>query len=78
MSELIAIAHAHLRNALDFTLLIPARETRHPALLSVGDRSCSAHASKDRRPPGLYERRASEGVAFGGGLDTALHGRRAR
>ena len=26
MTELIAIAHAHLRNALDFTLLIPARE----------------------------------------------------
>jgi farnesyl-diphosphate farnesyltransferase len=26
MTELVAIAHAHLRNALDFTLLIPARE----------------------------------------------------
>jgi farnesyl-diphosphate farnesyltransferase len=26
MQELVAVAHAHLRNALEFTLLIPARE----------------------------------------------------
>jgi farnesyl-diphosphate farnesyltransferase len=27
MHELVGLAHAHLRNALEFTLLIPARET---------------------------------------------------
>jgi len=38
MSELVGIAHAHLRNALEFTLLIPARETgiRRFCLWAIG------------------------------------------
>ena len=38
MSELIGVAHAHLRNALEFTLLIPAKETgiRRFCLWAIG------------------------------------------
>jgi farnesyl-diphosphate farnesyltransferase len=38
MQELVALAHAHLRNALEFTLLIPARETgiRRFCLWAIG------------------------------------------
>jgi farnesyl-diphosphate farnesyltransferase len=38
MSELIGVAHAHLRNALAFTLLIPAQETgiRRFCLWAIG------------------------------------------
>jgi farnesyl-diphosphate farnesyltransferase len=38
MNELIGVAHAHLRNALDYTLLIPAHETgiRRFCLWAVG------------------------------------------
>jgi 4,4'-diapophytoene synthase len=38
MEELIGVAHAHLRNALDYTLLIPGRETgiRRFCLWAVG------------------------------------------
>jgi farnesyl-diphosphate farnesyltransferase len=38
MNELIGVAHAHLRNALDYTLLIPGRETgmRRFCLWAVG------------------------------------------
>jgi farnesyl-diphosphate farnesyltransferase len=38
MHELVALAHAHLRNALEFTLLIPARETgiRRFCLWAIG------------------------------------------
>ena len=38
MYELVGLAHAHLRNALDFTLLIPARETgiRRFCLWAIG------------------------------------------
>lgn len=38
MRELIGVAHAHLRNALDYTLLIPARETgiRRFCLWAIG------------------------------------------
>jgi farnesyl-diphosphate farnesyltransferase len=38
MRELVAIAHGHLRNALDYTLLIPAQETgiRRFCLWAVG------------------------------------------
>ncbi len=38
LRELVAIAHAHLRNALDYTLLIPAREAgiRRFCLWAVG------------------------------------------
>jgi len=38
MSELVGVAHAHLRNALDYTLLIPSRETgiRRFCLWAVG------------------------------------------
>jgi farnesyl-diphosphate farnesyltransferase len=38
MQELVGLAHAHLRNALEFTLLIPARETgiRRFCLWAIG------------------------------------------
>jgi farnesyl-diphosphate farnesyltransferase len=38
MSELVGVAHAHLRNALDYTLLIPSRETgiRRFCLWAIG------------------------------------------
>jgi farnesyl-diphosphate farnesyltransferase len=38
MAELVGVAHAHLRNALTFTLLIPARETgiRRFCLWAIG------------------------------------------
>jgi farnesyl-diphosphate farnesyltransferase len=38
MAELVGVAHAHLRNALDYTLLIPARETgiRRFCLWAIG------------------------------------------
>jgi farnesyl-diphosphate farnesyltransferase len=38
MRELVGVAHAHLRNALDFTLLIPAKETgiRRFCLWAIG------------------------------------------
>ena len=38
MRELIGVAHAHLRNALDYTLLIPASETgiRRFCLWAIG------------------------------------------
>jgi farnesyl-diphosphate farnesyltransferase len=38
VSELIGVAHAHLRNALDYTLLIPAKETgiRRFCLWAIG------------------------------------------
>ncbi len=38
MQELVSLAHAHLRNALEFTLLIPARETgiRRFCLWAIG------------------------------------------
>ena len=38
MSELVGVAHAHLRNALDYTLLIPASETgvRRFCLWAIG------------------------------------------
>jgi farnesyl-diphosphate farnesyltransferase len=38
MAELIGLAHAHLRNALDYTLLIPAKETgiRRFCLWAIG------------------------------------------
>ena len=38
MRELVAVAHAHLRNALEYTLLIPARETgiRRFCLWAIG------------------------------------------
>jgi farnesyl-diphosphate farnesyltransferase len=38
MHELVGVAHAHLRNALEFTLLIPARETgiRRFCLWAIG------------------------------------------
>jgi farnesyl-diphosphate farnesyltransferase len=38
MSELVGVAHAHLRNALDYTLLIPATESgiRRFCLWAIG------------------------------------------
>jgi farnesyl-diphosphate farnesyltransferase len=38
MAELVAVAHAHLRNALDYTLLIPGKETgiRRFCLWAIG------------------------------------------
>ena len=48
MRELVGMAHAHLRNALAFTLLIPQTESRHPPLLPVGDRAGGADTAPDR------------------------------
>ena len=56
MAELIGVAHAHLRNALAFTLLIPRQGDWYSALLSMGHRSCRAYVAQDISPPGLYER----------------------
>ena len=38
MRELVGVAHAHLRNALDYTLLIPGKETgiRRFCLWAIG------------------------------------------
>ena len=46
MRELIGVAHAHLRNALDYTLLIPGKRGGNPALLSVGDRARGAYIAE--------------------------------
>ena len=47
MRELVGVAHAHLRNALDYTLLIPADGDGNPALLPVGHRACGAYIAKN-------------------------------
>jgi len=55
--ELIGVAHAHLRNALDYTLLIPSKETGHTPILLVGDRARRPDAAQDRAQSALYGRR---------------------
>ena len=48
MAELVGLAHAHLRNALDYTLLIPGRRDRHSTVLPLGHRSCYPDGAQNR------------------------------
>ena len=47
MLELVAIAHGHLRNALEYTLLIPGRETGIRRFCPLGDRPCRADIAEN-------------------------------
>ena len=77
MFELVGVAHAHLRNALAFTLLIPPARDRHPPLLPVGHRAGSADPAEDPADPRIRQRRPGQGVALGRGHDTHFYRHRA-
>ncbi len=64
MRELVGVAHAHLRNALSFTLLIPGQGCRHPPLLPVGHRTGRAHPAKDHRDTRFHFRQAGQSAAL--------------
>jgi farnesyl-diphosphate farnesyltransferase len=51
MRELVGVAHAHLRNALDYTLLIPGKETgiRRFCLWAIGLAVLTLRKSRRRR-----------------------------
>ena len=51
MRELVGVAHAHLRNALAYTLLIPAAETGIRRFCLWADRPGGADPAQDRRAP---------------------------
>ena len=72
MHELIGVAHAHLRNALDYTLLIPGNETgiRRFCLWAIGLAVLTLR--KIARESGLHRGRAGEGLALGGDHDPFL------
>ena len=55
-----------------FTLLIPRRGDGHPALLPVGDRTCSADAAQHRAHSGIHVGRPSEGTPVGGAMTQLL------
>ena len=74
MRELIGVAHAHLRNALDYTLLIPAKEhgIRRFCLWAVGP--CGADIAKNRQKRRIHHGPGGQGIPRGGCHDTLLDG----
>ena len=71
--ELIGVAHAHLRNALDYTLCIPAAETgiRRFCLWAIG--LAVLTLQENPKKSGLHRRLASEDFAFRGRHDAVAH-----
>ena len=72
MRELVGVAHAHLRNALDYTLLIPGKETgiRRFCLWAIGLAVLTLR--KIERQSALHGRRPGEGDAVRGRDDAPV------